>query len=47
MFEDARTRCDLFERTEGPDPAVIHQDQLARLDIAQEARADDVERDGF
>ena len=38
---------DLLERAEGADAAVVDEDQLARLDVAQEARADDVERDAF
>ena len=37
--------ADLLERPEGADAAVVDEDQLARLDVAQEARADDVERD--
>ena len=44
MLEDARARRDLFERAEGTDAAVVDQDQLARIDVAQEARADHVER---
>ena len=37
--------ADLLERAEGADPVVVDEDQLARVDVAQETRADDVERD--
>ena len=37
----------LCERPEGADAAVVDDDQLARLDVAEEARADHVERDGL
>ena len=47
MLEDAGARLDLAERAEGADPAVVDEDQLARLDIAQIGGADDVERDAF
>ena len=37
----------LLERAEGADSAVVDDDQLARIDVAQEACANDVERDGL
>ena len=45
MLEDAGARLDLLERAEGAQAAVVDDDQLAGLDLAKEARADDVERD--
>src|SRR3982751_5765211 len=44
MLEDAWARSDFLERTEGTDPAVIDQHQLARIDVAHEARANHIER---
>src|SRR5207253_11399579 len=41
-------RLPLFgQRREIADPLAIHGNDLARLDLADEARADDVERAGF
>ena len=47
MLEDAGPRLDLGERPEGADAGAVDQDQLAGLDVAQESRADDVQRDGL
>ena len=47
MLEHAWPRCRFLERAERADAAVVDEDQLARLDVAQEGRADHVERDAF
>ena len=47
MLEDARARRGFFEGPEGTNAAVVDQHQLARIDLAQIARADHVERDSF
>ena len=47
MLEDARLGVGRLERLERADAGAVDQQHLARLDIAQEGRADDVERDAF